>query len=292
MLVAHALLRAASRLISTQGSMPHSSKMLLVYGLAAIAAYGALHWLASRVVYQGSSSLPDPAWRDALGAEDVWLRARDGVKIHGWWVRSQASRLATLFLHGNAGNIGHRGPHIRAIVEAGSDVLIIDYRGYGGSQGRPSERGLSLDADAGYDYVAAQGKPIVLHGESLGSAVAVELATRRPAAGLILEAPFTSLRAEADQALPVLGPLLLWGFDSRSRVARVHAPLLVIHGDRDRTVPYRLGRELYEAASGPKSLWIVAGADHNDILEAAGPEYRERLRQFYASLQTPATTPR
>ena len=261
---------------------------VLLYTLTALVFYLALHWLAGRIIYQGSASQPDPAWRDALGAEDVWLRAADGVKIHGWWARSKGSRLATLFLHGNAGNIGHRAPHIREILEAGSDVLVIDYRGYGRSQGHPSERGLSLDADAAYDYLAAQGKPIVLHGESLGSAVAVELATRRPVAGLVLETPFTSLRAEANTVLPILGPLVVWGFDSKSRIARVHAPLLVIHGDHDQTVPYRLGRELYEAAPGPKILWTVPGGDHNDLLEAAGPEYRDRLRRFYATLPIPA----
>jgi len=255
--------------------------------LMAGAAWAAVHWFATRIIYQGSSSLPDPAWRDALGAEDVWLRTRDGIKIHGWWVHAGGSRFATLFLHGNAGNIGHRAPHLREILEAGSDVLAIDYRGYGGNQGGPSEQGLSMDADAAYDYLAAQGKPIVLHGESLGSAVAVELATRRPAAGLILEAPFTSLGAEANTVFPVLGPLVVWGFDSKSRIAQVHVPLLVIHGDHDGTVPYRLGRELYEAAAGPKTLWTVAGGDHNDLLEAAGPEYRERLRRFYASLPIP-----
>jgi fermentation-respiration switch protein FrsA (DUF1100 family) len=195
-----------------------------------------------------------------------------------------------LFLHGNAGNIGQRADHIAEIAAAGSDVLIIDYRGYGRSQGHPSERGLSMDADAAYDYLAAKGKPIVLHGESLGSAVAVELATRHPIAGLILESPFTSLRAEANTVLPVIGPLVVWGFDSKSRIARVHAPLLLIHGDHDQTVPYRLGRELYEAAPGPKTLWTVPGGDHNDLLGVAGPEYRDRLRRFYASLPIPPVT--
>ena len=257
---------------------------VLICGLVAAAFFGALHWLAGAVVYQGSSSVPDPAAASALGAEDVWLRAQDGVRIHGWFIRAEGSRLATLFLHGNAGNIGHRANHIAEIIAAGSDVLIIDYRGYGRSQGRPSERGLSMDADAAYEYLAAKRKPIVLHGESLGSAVAVELATRRPAAGLVLEAPFTSLRAEAGTVLPVVGPLAVWGFDSKSRIARVHAPLLIIHGDHDRTIPWRLGRELYEAAPGPKDFWTVPGAGHNDIVEAAGAEYRERLRSFYGAL--------
>jgi pimeloyl-ACP methyl ester carboxylesterase len=258
--------------------------MLLVYGLTGAGVYGAMHWFATRVVYQGSKSVPDLSTADGVALEDVWLRTRDGVKIHGWQARAEGARLATLFLHGNAGNIGHRVPRIKQIVAAGSDVLIIDYRGYGHSQGRPTEHGLSVDAHAAYEYLAALGKPIVLHGESLGTAVAVELATRRPAAGLVLEAPFTSLRGVAGHVLPVLGPLLLWGFDSKSRIAGVHAPLLVIHGDRDDTVPCSLGKELYDAAPGPKSLWTVPGAGHNNILEAAGPEYAERLRRFYSGI--------
>ena len=262
---------------------------MLLYGLTGAGVYWALHWLATRVGYQGSRSVPEATAADGLGAEDVWLRTEDGVAIHGWWVKSEGSRLATLFLHGNAGNIGHRAGHIREIVAAGSDVLIIDYRGYGRSQGRPTERGLKADAGAAWDYLAARGKPIVIHGESLGAAVGVELATRRPAAGLVLEAPFTSLRSEAGYVAPVLGPLLVWGFDSKSRIASLRVPLLVIHGDRDRTVPCRLGRELFDAAPGPKSFWAVRGADHNDILDAAGPEFRERLRRFYASIEGPGS---
>ena len=264
-------------------------RTMLLYGLTGAGVYWALHWLATRVGYQGSRSVPEATAADGLGAEDVWLRTEDGVAIHGWWVKSEGSRLATLFLHGNAGNIGHRAGHIREIVAAGSDVLIIDYRGYGRSQGRPTERGLKADAGAAWDYLAARGKPIVIHGESLGAAVGVELATRRPAAGLVLEAPFTSLRSEAGYVAPVLGPLLVWGFDSKSRIASLRVPLLVIHGDRDRTVPCRLGRELFDAAPGPKSFWAVRGADHNDILDAAGPEFRERLRRFYASIEGPGS---
>ena len=136
---------------------------MLLYGLTGAGVYWALHWLATRVVYQGSRSVPEATAADGLGAEDVWLRTEDGVAIHGWWVKSEGSRLATLFLHGNAGNIGHRAGHIREIVAAGSDVLIIDYRGYGRSQGRPTERGLKADAGAAWDYLAARGKPIVIH---------------------------------------------------------------------------------------------------------------------------------
>jgi pimeloyl-ACP methyl ester carboxylesterase len=257
---------------------------LLFFALAAVGLYGAVHWLVSRMVYQKSASVPPPAESYGLALRDVWLRPRDGVRIHGWSLAAPEARVATLFLHGNAGNIGHRAPHLREIAAAGSDVLIIDYRGYGGNEGSPSESGLLEDAEAAYDCLAAARKPIVLHGESLGSAVAVELATRRPAAGLVLEAPFTSLRAMAGEVLPVLGPLLLWGFDSKTRIAGLHVPLLVIHGDQDFTVPLQLGRQLYDAAPGPKSFWAVTGAGHNDLIEAAGSAYRDHLRRFYAHL--------
>ena len=113
----------------------------------------------------------------------MWLQAADGVKLHAWWLKAPGSRVATLFLHGNAGNVTHRAGHMLAIAEAGSSVLVIDYRGYGRSEGRPDEAGLYADAEAAYQHLLAAGYTpdrIVLHGESLGTAVAVELASRRP----------------------------------------------------------------------------------------------------------------
>ncbi|MFB3826829.1 MAG: alpha/beta hydrolase [Bryobacteraceae bacterium] len=220
---------------------------------------------------------PEGCWEP--GGEDVWLRAADGVRLHAWWIPA-GGRLATLFLHGNAGNITHRAGHAAEIAASGSAVLLLDYRGYGRSEGRPSESGLYSDADAAYDYLAARGYRIVLHGESLGTAVAVELASRRPCAGLILEAPFPSAGSLAATVLPVLGPLLAPGYDSRSRIGRVRAPLLVIHGDRDDIVPYRLGRALFEIAPEPKRFFTAEGCGHNDIPRAPG--YGAALRSFYA----------
>lgn len=125
---------------------------------------------------------------------------------------------------------------------------------------------------------------MVAHGESLGTAVAVDLAAKRSCAGVVLEAPFTSARAMAGRVLPVIGPLLIFSYDSRKRIQRVRAPLLVMHGDRDSIVPIDLGRALFDMAPEPKMFWTVAGADHNDLVETAGPQYRERLRGFYHSL--------
>ncbi len=257
----------------------------LYYSALTGAGYLMLHYLASRSLYYPMRH-PEGWWEQQaqLGAEDVWLKAADGVKLHGWWVEAAGARVATVFLHGNAGNVTHRGMHLREISAAGSSVLVVDYRGYGRSEGKPAESGLYADGDAAYDWVAAKGLPVVMHGESLGSAVAVDVASRKPCAGMVLEAPFSSARAVAGRVLPVVGPLLIWSYDAKAKIGRVKAPLLVIHGDADEVIDYSLGRDLFAAANEPKEHWTVAGGHHNDLLEAAGPQYRERLARFYAKL--------
>lgn len=241
-----------------------------------------------RIVFQ-PSRYPDGWWHTQaeLGAQDVWLRTSDDVRLHAWWVEAPGSALATLYLHGNGGNLAHRPGHLQEIAAAGSSVLILDYRGYGKSAGHPTERGLYRDADAGYAHLIGMGyQParIVVHGESLGSAVATDLAARHPCAGLVLESPFTSLSDMAGMVVPLLGPLFARGFHTRRKIAGVHAPVLVIHGDRDRTVPYAMGRAVFQAAHEPKFFWTVEGATHDDIVEVAGPLYRARLEAFYASV--------
>jgi fermentation-respiration switch protein FrsA (DUF1100 family) len=123
-----------------------------------------------------------------------------------------------------------------------------------------------------------------VHGESLGTAVAVDLASRRPCAAVVLEAPFTSGKDVAATVLPIIGPLVMWSFDSRKKIGHVRAPILIIHGDHDEIIPTRLGQALFAAAPEPKSIWIVPGAHHNDIVETAGASYREHLQSFYESL--------
>jgi fermentation-respiration switch protein FrsA (DUF1100 family) len=222
-----------------------------------------------------------------VGASDAWMEASDGVKIHGWWVRREGSPLVTLFLHGNGQNITYYTPYVQEIVAAGSSVLILDYRGYGKSSGRPSEQGLYRDSEAGFIYLLSKGyraERIIIHGQSLGSAVAVDLASRRPCAVLILEAPFTSASDVAGTLVPFIGPLLVRSFNSLPKIRWIRPPKFFIHGDRDDTVPLRLGQKLFAAAQGPKTFWVIPGAGHNDILETAGPEYRHRLTAFYESL--------
>ena len=250
---------------------------------------GVLFMVASRAAYY-PIKYPSGFWelQGKLGAKDVWLVTSDGVRLHAWWVRAPQASLVTLYLHGNAGNLTHRFLPIREITAAGSSVLMLDYRGYGKSAGSPSEHGLYADADAAYLYLLNQGysaRHIVLQGESLGTAAAVDLASRKECAGVVLEAAFTSGSDMANRVLPVIGPLLFRGFDSKRKIAKIRAPLLFFHGDRDDIVPLKLGRSLFEVAAEPKWFIEIPGAGHNDLVERAGSSYRERLHEFYGHLQ-------
>jgi fermentation-respiration switch protein FrsA (DUF1100 family) len=222
-----------------------------------------------------------------VGAQDLWFTTRDGVLLNAWWFPKPGSHLATIFLHGNAGNVTHRIDHACAINNAGAAVLVVDYRGYGKSKGHPSESGFQMDADAAYEAVLRLGYDpthIVFQGESLGTAIAADVASRRPCAGLILEAPLASLSAMAGKVLPIIGPLLVHGFNTRAIITQVHVPVLIIHGDADEIVPFSQGQAVFAVANTPKGFWRVQGAHHNDLLYVADDQYVPRLRAFYKSL--------
>ena len=277
----------AGRAIYTASSM--QIPWYIGWPIAVGFGFGILFMVASRAPYY-PIKYPSGFWelQSKLGAEDVWLRTSDGVRLHAWWVMAPQASLVTLYLHGNAGNLTHRFLPIREITAAGSSVLMLDYRGYGKSRGSPSERGLHADADAAYVYLLNHGysaQHIVLQGESLGTAVAVDLASRKECAGVVLEAAFTSGREVAGTVLPVIGPLLFRGFDTKSKIAKIGAPLLFFHGDRDEIIPLKLGRSLYDAAPEPKRFIEIPGAGHNDLVEVAGSTYREKLHEFYGHLQ-------
>ena len=263
-------------------------RMLLWFVTLAL-LFAGLMWLAARSMYY-PIRYPRGDWgaQARIGAVDEWLNASDGVRLHGWWIPKSGATFVTLYLHGNGGNITHREAIVPVITGAGSALLLLEYRGYGRSEGSPSEKGLYRDADAGYEWLLAQGwkaEQVVIHGESLGTAVAIDLAARRRCAGLVLASPFTSAQAVAGRVLPLLGPVLVWTYNSKRKIGRVRAPILVLHGDRDEVIDFAFGQELYESASQPKHFWRVAGAAHNDIIEVAGPHYTQRLRDFFATLR-------
>jgi fermentation-respiration switch protein FrsA (DUF1100 family) len=260
---------------------------LLLLALAAL-LYGVIYFIVSRMIFR-PLRYPGGYWdtQEELGARDVWLRTSDGVRLHAWFLQAPGSRLVTLYLKGNGTNLTNRKGHLREMIPAGASVLLLDYRGYGKSEGRPTERGVYRDADAAYDGLIGMGyepSRIVVLGESLGSAVAIDLVRRRPCAGLILECPFTSFSALAGAIVPFVGRFFASGFNSLRKIRGVHVPLLIIHGDRDTIAPYPMGHALFEAANQPKSFWTVEGATHVDIVQVAGPLYRARLRAFYDSV--------
>jgi fermentation-respiration switch protein FrsA (DUF1100 family) len=193
-----------------------------------------------------------------------------------------------LLFHGNGGNIGDRVVHAALLTAVGLDVLLVDYRGYGRSSGRPSEAGTYRDARAARAALLARPDVdpdrVVYLGESLGGAVALELALAHPPAGVVLLSTFTSVRDMARRHYAVLPAALVPdAYPSLRRVRDLRAPLLVIHGDRDDLVPLMYGQELFEAAPEPKQLHLIAGAGHNDLVSLAGEEWARVIAQFIAS---------
>jgi fermentation-respiration switch protein FrsA (DUF1100 family) len=252
--------------------------LLLLVALALVIL--ALFWIFQRrLIYIPFDHNVPPA-RDGLpGAEEVRLETADGLTLNGWLLRPTAreERGAVLVFNGNAGHRGHRAPLAEALARVGFAVLLIDYRGYGENAGSPSEQGLRLDADAALDLVLARGYAldrIVYFGESLGAAVAIELATRRHPAAVVVRSPFSSLADIGRTHYPFLPVRLLLRdrFPSVERVASIGAPLLIIAGERDSIVPLRSSRALYEAAVEPKHMVVFDGADHNDAELLAGRE--------------------
>jgi len=227
-----------------------------------------------------------------LTYQDVFLTTEDGVRLHGWFVPHPDAGYTLLLFHGNAGNISHRLPWIELLHPLAVNIFLVDYRGYGRSGGSPFEEGLYRDARAAYAWwrseIAGAAKKLVLVGESLGGAVAVDLAAREPVAGLILQSTFNSARDMARTVMPLglLQPLARIHFDSAAKISSVRCPIFFIHGNRDGIVPLHLGRKLFDAAPGPKDFYEVDGAGHNDLLWISGHELAARLRSFLARLET------
>jgi len=231
----------------------------------------------------------------ALGLlhEEMLATAEDGVRVHGWRLKGKTPRLTVLLSHGNAGNISHRLDRAMLLQRRfPADVLLYDYRGYGSSEGRPDEEGTYRDARAAYRWLRERGEAperIVLFGESLGCAVALQLALEEPARGLILESPFASIPEMARAVYPFLPlwPFVRTRYDNLGKAPRLRLPLLVLHGDRDEVVPFAQGRRVFEAAPAPKRFHAIPGAGHNDTYVTGGPAYWHVLAEFLESLSAP-----
>lgn len=229
-----------------------------------------------------------------LAHTDLDIPTADGERLHGWWIpsRRRPAIAHVLFFHGNGGNISHRIAHAGVLTDAGLDVLLFDYRGYGRSTGAVGEAGTYRDARAARGALLAQpgveATAIVYLGESLGGAVATELALSDPPAGLVLQSTFTSVRDMARLHYPVIpGALVPDVYPTVDRIARVRCPVLIVHGDQDDIVPVDHGRALLAAATGNKRLEIVPDASHNDLLTAMGAGYGATIAEWARGLPRP-----
>jgi fermentation-respiration switch protein FrsA (DUF1100 family) len=226
--------------------------------------------------------------RIGLAYEEVAFVAADGVRLHGWFLPAGAApRGVLLFFHGNAGNISHRLDSLAIFHRLGLSVLIFDYRGYGRSEGKVTEAGTYLDAEAAWRHLTeTRGIPedsIVLFGRSLGAAVAARLATRRRPRALILESGFTSvpdLAARYYRIFPVRW-LTRFRYDARAALGAVQCPVLIAHSRDDEIIPVAHGRALFAAAAEPKAF-LELGGGHNDGFLASGRTYTDGLAAFLA----------
>lgn len=220
-----------------------------------------------------------------LDFENVVFHTADDVRLHAWFVAGEGDR-TVLWFHGNAGNISDRVEALRELhEELDASVFLVSLRGYGRSEGRPHEQGTYLDARAALKALLEREEVdpdrVVFYGQSLGAAIAVDLATEHPPAALVLEAAFTSISDMARHHYRVpLGFLVRTRYDTLSKISRVRAPLLLLHGTEDQVVPFEMSERIYAAASEPKRLHPVPGAGHNDVslIDAAG--YYDALRAF------------
>ncbi len=228
----------------------------------------------------------------SLPVEDVSLETQDRVNLHAWWIPSAGAQFTFIAFHGNAANVPARIDIYRFLHALPVNVLAVEYRGYGRSKGSPTEAGLYRDAQAAYDYLTRErgiipGR-IISYGQSLGTAVAVDLATQRPVAGVVLEAPFPSARAVARQAYPFL-PGVGWiarsKFETGRRITRLEAPVLIVHCSHDPVLAFPLGQEVYARAREPKILWRVEGKCHEEASLVAPEEYGVRLRAFLGGIE-------
>jgi len=212
--------------------------------------------------------------------EDVYFPAQDGTRLHGWLVHGPDERAVLLWFHGNAGNISHRLHNLKMLHDAlNIPIFIFDYREYGLSQGEISKAGTFSDAHGAFQYLTNekgfQKSSVLLFGRSLGTALAVDIASKEECLGIILEAAFTSTDDMMQRYFPFFTPQpqSVVKYDSLSLIDKINAPVLFVHGQFDQTIPASMARRLFEKAPDPKKFYEIAGADHNDAYLVGGHEY-------------------
>ena len=255
-------------------------RLVFEYSLVAVFLYCSLiillYVFQRSLMYHPQSHMVSPAATGLENIDIIELKNDSGINLVSWYRPAQSSKPTILFLHGNAGNITNRAFKAKIFIEEGYGFLLAGYRGYGGNKGNPSEKGLYNDALTSFNFLQDQGissNNIILYGESLGAAIAVDLAfkmaKKRPIRSLILESPFSSMVDAAQNHYPYIPVkfLLKDKYDSYSKISNINTPLFIFHGGKDTTVRINLGKKLFNGALDPKFAYWEDNAGHNDLFE-------------------------
>jgi len=248
-----------------------------------------MYFQQSHMIFFPTTGLEQTPAHWGFEYEEANFNTEDNIQLHGWYIPQAKSEHVLLFFHGNAGNISHRRESIEMFHRLGLNVLIIDYRGYGQSKGKPSEKGLYRDATAAWQYLTEQKgfepDQIIIFGRSLGGAVAAKLATNVQARGLIVESTMSSARDFAKQAFKVLARLIVirYDFNTAEYLRHINVPVLVLHSPDDEIMPFQLGKKVFESAHQPKQFVRMRGG-HNNGFYQSQPEYEKQLSDWINAL--------
>jgi uncharacterized protein len=240
----------------------------------------------TRMIFPAEKIPPGEKFSANKGGEEVTLRTEDGISLSAIRYLNFNSPRIILYFHGNAGSLASWRFVYNDLEYLRTDMVIVDYRGYGKSGGKITEKGLYLDAKAVYDYARGLGYAdgnIIVYGRSLGTGIAVDVARGKPLAGLILESPYASLRGMIYREFWYMLPFLYLSYtmDSRAKMAEIGAPLLILHGTRDNVVPFKYGKALFESHGGAKTFVPIEGGGHNDLDRF--PQKKAALKAFFGS---------
>ncbi len=263
--------------------------ILFAFTIASCASINPIDKLARKVIFYPDREVSRSPQSIGLSFEDIYFTTQDRIKLNGWFIKSEENKGTLLFFHGNAGNISHRLDKIMTFHNLGLNVFIIDYRGYGKSEGVPTERGVYQDAEAAYDYLGTQknfnSKQIIVYGESLGGAIAIDLATKREFAGLIADSTFTSISDMANASSSIsVGSLISTKMDSVDKIKNVSAPKLIIHSIDDDIIPFYMGKKLFDEAPVPKGFLKIRGG-HNDGYFRSKAVFIEGISEFLKKIK-------
>lgn len=261
--------------------------LIIAMGLYAILVVLAMFFEEKFIFFP--DKYPAGNWALPSGAEDVYITTSDKLELHAWWIPNEKATHTFLWLHGNAGNITHRKYILEQLRTLDINILMLDYRGYGRSEGVPSEKGLYTDAEAVHDFLVSikniPPRNIIVFAQSLGTPVGAELMLRRECGGAILEAPFTNAKEMAMKIIPIpLGWAIKSEFDTLSKIKKINKPILIVHGTADDIVPFEHGKRIFESANPPKTFVELPNIGHNDQWENANKKYLDSIKTFLASL--------